>query len=103
MALKCAVGEENTSTVLKLEKYHGEPEDKCHATLRFTDPNTRERLVGKFKFWLRHKPPQHITQDINERATNPLSKAKSVRVVFEHLKVSFCSLTSCKFRRTTFI
>ena len=52
MALKCAVGEENTSTVLKLEKYHGEPEDKFHATLRFTDPNTRERLVGKFKFWL---------------------------------------------------
>ena len=81
MALKCAVGEENTATVLKLEKYHGEPEDKCHATLRFTDPNTRERLVGKFKFWLRHKPPQHITQDINERATNPLSKAKSAMVV----------------------
>ena len=77
MALKCAVGEENTSTVLKLEKYHGEPEDKCHATLRFTDPNTRERLVGKFNFWLWQKLPQHITQDINERATNPLSKAKS--------------------------
>ena len=41
MVLKCAVGEENTSTVLKLEKYHGEAEGKCHATLRFTDPNTR--------------------------------------------------------------
>ena len=103
MALKCAVGEENTVTVLKLGKYHGEPEYKCRATLRFTDLNTRERLVGKFNFSLWHKLPQHITQDINERATNPLSKAKSVRVVFEHLKVSFCSLTSCKFRRTTFI
>ena len=68
-------------TALKLEKYHGEPEDKCRATLRFTDSNTRERLVVKFKFWLWHKPPQHITQDINERATRPLSKAKSAMVV----------------------
>ena len=81
MALKCAVGEENTATVLKLGKYHGEPEYKCHAALRFTDPNTRERLVGKFNFWLWHKLPQHITQDINERATNLLSKAKSAMVV----------------------
>ena len=81
MALKCAVGEENTATVLKLGKCHGEPEYKCHATLRFTDPNTRGRLVGKFKFWLRHKPPQYITQDINKRATHPLSKAKDVMAV----------------------
>jgi len=41
VALKRAVGEENKSTVLKLEKYHGEAEGKCHAILRFTDPNTR--------------------------------------------------------------
>ena len=87
MALKCAVGEENTATVLKLGKYHGEPEYKCRATLRFTDLNTRERLVGKFKFGLWHKPPQHITQDINERSTNPLSKAKSVMVVSQTPKV----------------
>jgi len=80
VALKCAAGEENTATVLKPEKYHGEPEDKCHAILRFTDPNTRERLVGKFKFWLWRKPRQHITQDINERSTNSFSKAKSVLV-----------------------
>ena len=45
------------ATVLEIEKFNQEPEDKYYAKIKFKDPDTGEQLIGEFKLWSWNKPP----------------------------------------------
>ena len=55
------------ATVLELEKFNEEPDDKYYAKIKFKDPDTGEQLIGEFKLWSWNKPPAEVLEDIRQR------------------------------------
>ena len=60
------------ATVLEIEKFNDEPEDKFYAKIKFKYPETGEQLIGEFKLWSWNKPPAKVLEDIRQRLVNPI-------------------------------
>ena len=60
------------ATVLELEKFNEEPDDKYYAKIKFKDPETGEQLIGEFKLWMWNKPPAKVVEEIRQRLATPI-------------------------------
>ena len=60
------------ATVLEIEKFNQEPEDKYYAKIKFKDPDTGEQLIVEFKLWSWNKPPAKGLEDIKQRLATPI-------------------------------
>jgi hypothetical protein len=60
------------ATVLEIEKFNQEPEDKYYPKIKFKDPDTGEQLIGEFKLWSWNKLPVRVLQDIRQRLATPI-------------------------------
>ena len=60
------------ATVLEIEKFNQEPEDKYYAKIKFKDPDTGEQLIVEFKLWSWNKPPVKGLEYIKQRLVTPI-------------------------------
>ena len=60
------------ATVLEIEKFNQEPEDKYYAKIKFKDPDAGEQLIVEFKLWSWNKPPAKVLEDIRQRLATPI-------------------------------
>ena len=60
------------ATVLEIEKFNQEPEDKYYAKIKFKDSDTGEQLIGEFKLWSWNKAPTKVLDDIRQRLATPI-------------------------------
>ena len=60
------------ATVLEIEKFNQEPEDKYYAKIKFKDPDTGEQLIGEFKLYRWYVPPKDLIKELEEAGEYPL-------------------------------